>query len=434
MVAGKKARSTGAHTNANEFRPIDYVKITIFGFALSALWGSLHTVILQVRLLDFVAEQQKNTYLGLLSGTGLILALVAQPIVGAISDRSSFTRGRRSPYILLGTLLVILFLPGVGLSDSYGTLFIVYCLLQVSSNIAQGPYQGFIPDLVPEQKRGLASGIKSLLEIIGGVALVRLVAIFIDRYFVGGGSSWLWLALAIPGIVLLGTMIATVLTVKEEPRTDSAKLPVLSVLFESFRVDTKATPDFIWFIISRLLVLMAFATLQRFALYYFMDVVGISNPAVVTADLLLTVGICMVVVVYPAGRLSDRAGRKPIVFLSALLGALAIVLLFLSQSYVQIILIGGLLGISSGAFMSTNWALATDLLPRGEEAKYLGLANVATAGAGALALFSIGPAIDLFNAYSPNLGYSVMLLICFICFVAGAVLLMKIKGRVNQNN
>ena len=84
--------------------------------------------------------------------------------------------------------------------------------------------------------------------------------------------------------------------------------------------------------------------------------------------------------------------------------------------------------------MSTNWALATDLLPKGEEAKYLGLTNLATAGAAALALFSIGPAIDFLNAYSPNLGYSVMLLVCFICFVVGSVLLMKIKGRFNQNS
>lgn len=430
----KEVRIAGTHTSTNELRPIDYVKITIFGFALAALWGSMHTIILQVRLLDFIAEQQKNTYLGLLSGTGLILAMVVQPIAGVISDRSSFYWGRRRPYILLGTLLAILFLPGVALSGSYATLFIIYCLLQVSSNIAHGPYQGFIPDLIPEQKRGLASGVKSLLEIIGGVALIRLVAIFMDHYSVSGGSSWLGLALAMPAIVLLGTMVATMLTVKEQPGAGNAKLPVLSVLSDSFRIDTKATPDFIRFLTSRLLVLIAFTTLQRFALYYLKDVVSLSSPAVVTADVLIVVGICMAVVVYPAGRLSDRVGRKPIVLSSVLLGALGIAALFLSRSYLHIMLISGLLGISSGAFMSTNWALATDLLPRGKEAKYLGLTNLATAGAAALALFIIGPAIDFFNAYSPNLGYSVMLLICFICFIAGAMLIMKIKRGVKQNS
>ena len=55
------------------FRRSNYIKITIFGFALTALWQSLHTIILPLRILDFVPETQKNTYLGLLTFTGLIL-------------------------------------------------------------------------------------------------------------------------------------------------------------------------------------------------------------------------------------------------------------------------------------------------------------------------------------------------------------------------
>ncbi|GAI55517.1 unnamed protein product, partial [marine sediment metagenome] len=55
---------------------------------------------------------------------------------------------------------------------------------------------------------------------------------------------------------------------------------------------------------------MAFSALQKFALYFFMDVVGIPSPAAVTADLLIVVGACMLAAVYPAGRLSDKVGRK----------------------------------------------------------------------------------------------------------------------------
>jgi hypothetical protein len=54
----------------NQFHRIDYIKITIFDFALTALWQSLHAIILPLRLLDFVAEPQKNTYLGLLTWVG----------------------------------------------------------------------------------------------------------------------------------------------------------------------------------------------------------------------------------------------------------------------------------------------------------------------------------------------------------------------------
>ena len=415
-------------SNAAQFRRTDYIKITIFGFALAALWSSLHSIILPLRLLDFVAESQKNTYLGLLTFTGLILAVAVQPIAGAISDRSGFSWGRRRPYILLGTIAVILFLPGIGFFGSYAAIFIIYCLLQVSGNTAQGPYQAFIPDLVPEGRRGLASGVKSLLEIVGGVALVRLIGYFMGRYFIGEGSSWLWLSLGALAIVLLGAMLATVLTVKERPRSGSSQLPLLPTLYKSFKIDVKASPDFVLFLISRLLIVMALATLQTFALYFLKDVIGVANPAAVTADLLIVVGIGMIVAVYPAGRLSDRIGRRPVIVFSGLLGASGILVLFFSPSYGYIIFGGAILGIATGTFMSSNWALATDLVPKGEEARYLGLTNLATAGGAALARL-IGPVIDFLNTYTPTLGYQVMLLACFIYFIAGSVLVMKIKRR-----
>jgi len=89
---------------------------------------------------------------------------------------------------------------------------------------------------------------------------------------------------------------------------------------------------------------------------------------------------------------------------------------------------GGLVGISFGAFMSTNWALATDLVAKGEGGRYLGLTNLATAGGAALARL-IGPVIDFFNTCSLGLGYSIMLLACFIYFLVGSLLLLKIRGR-----
>jgi Na+/melibiose symporter-like transporter len=415
-------------SNNSAFRPIDYIKITVFGFALAALWSSLHTIILPLRLLDFVAEPQKNTYLGLLTFTGLLLAMIVQPIAGAISDRSGFGWGRRRPYILGGTVLAIFLIPGIELLDSFIAILTVYCLLQITCNTAQGPFQAFIPDLVPGGKRGVASGVKSLLEVAGGFALVRLIAYFMGRYFGGEGSSWLWFSLAALGIALLGTMLVAVLTVKERPGAGGSPPPLLPTLYRSFKIDIKASPGFVTFLVSRLLIFMAMATLQTFALYFLMDVVGVANPAAVTADLLIVVGICLLAVVYPAGRLSDRIGRRPVVVSSGFLGALGILLLFFSHDYGAIMFCGALLGISTGAFMSSNWALATDLVPKGEEARYLGLTNMATAGGAALARL-IGIAIDPLNAYSHGLGYQVMLGACFIYFVAGSLLLLKIKGR-----
>lgn len=410
---------------ANTFRSADYVKITIFGFALSALWSSLHSIVLPLRLLDFVAESQKNTYLGLLTFAGLVLAMLVQPVAGAVSDHSGFRWGRRRPYILLGAMLLLLFLPGIALVGSYAAIFAVYCVLQISANIAQVPYQAFIPDLVAEERRGLASGVKSLMEIVGGVAMLYLVAVFMDRYSTQHQAFWLWLVLATLGGILLAAMVATMLLVKE--RAGNGPQLRWSTLYRSYRVDFRGNRNFLWFLISRLLILMAFTTIQTFALYFLRDIVGVADPAAATARFSLVAVAGMLAVVYPAGRFSDRVGRRAIAAGAGVLGALSVALIFLFQhSYTLVMAGGGLIGLAFGAFLSTNWAMATDLVAKGEEARYLGLTNLATAGGSALARL-IGPVIDFFSVYSVGLGYSIMLLACFIYFLAGSALLIKVR-------
>jgi Na+/melibiose symporter-like transporter len=417
-----------ASNAGGEFRPLDYVKITLFGFALSAFWSSLHLVILPLRLLDFVPEALKNTYLDLLILTGLILAIAVQPIAGALSDRSTSRWGRRRPFVLLGGLFILLFLPGIGLAGSYAVIFLTYCLLQISSNTAQGPFQGFIPDLVPVGRRGTASGVRSFFNIAGGVVLIRAISPFMDRYFTGGNSLWLWLALGIPGIILLGGILATMVTVKEKPRTAQTQPVLLSALRASFKINARSQFHFILFLVACFLNFTAWGTLMAHALYYLMDVANIARPAEVTGNLIIVVGVAMLVVVYPVGRLCDRVGHQPIAIASGLMGALGVVAIFFSQSNWQIMLSATLLGVCSGAWMCTQWALATDLVGWGEEARHLGLVNISIAGAGVVSRL-VGPLIDFFNSVRPDLGYQVMLLVCFVFFIAGSLLLLRIKGR-----
>jgi Na+/melibiose symporter-like transporter len=360
-----------SNVNSVPFRRRDYLKITIFGFAITALWQSLHSIVLPQRLLDFVPEAQKNTYLGLMTLSGLLLAMFVQPIAGAFSDRSRSKWGRRRPYILIGGIAAVLILPGVGWAAGFAGLFIVYCLLQAAGNVAQGPYQALIPDMAPPDKRGMASGVKALLEIVGGAALVYVSSIFIDHYAAGEGSQWLWLVLGILAVLLLGTLATTLVTVKETPyRNGGTEAPLFASLWRTAR-DVYAHRDLVWYLASRLLVNMAFTTIQQFALYYLRDVIGVENPAEATARFLVVAVVGMLIVVWPAGYFADKIGRKPITFGAALLGALGIGIIFLSQEYNTILWAAGIIGMAMGAFNSANWALATDLAVKGEEARYL---------------------------------------------------------------
>jgi Na+/melibiose symporter-like transporter len=415
-------------SNNKPFRPVDYLKITAFTFALTALWQSLHTIILPQRLLDIVPESQKNTYLGILTLIGLLLAMFIQPIAGGISDNSRFKWGRRRPFILMGGLAMLVLIPGIGLATSFATIFVIYCLLQVASNTAQGPYQAFIPEFVPENKHGRASGVKALLEVAGGAILVYVSSIFIDHYTAGDGSHWLWLVLGILMFIMFAALVITIFTVKEQPVFISRNDNSISNRMSHKIKEILSNPVMVWFLVSRLLIYMGFTTIQQFALYFLSDVIGVKNPAEATARFLIFAIAGMLIVTWPAGYLSDKIGRKSLSIVSGLLGAVGIGIIALFREYNTILWAAVLIGMALGIFNSANWALATDLAAKGEEARYLGIANIATAGGAALAR-AIGPAIDYYNNQKPLFGYDIMLISCTAYFIIGALLVLKIRRR-----
>lgn len=419
-----------SNLNGSAFGRWDYLKITILVFATTGLWQSMHSLILPIRILDFAPEAEKNTYLGLMTFVGLIIAMLLQPVFGAISDRSGFRMGKRRPFIIIGVLCLLLFLPGIGLAGSYAVIFAIYCVMQISSNAVQGAHQGFIPDLVPEGKKGQASGIKSFVEMLGGVILIYIVGKLMDNYAAGSGDQWLWFSLLIPGIILLVCMLVTIFTVKE--KTGSAKSPfsIKEVICNTFKIDIRMNRRFLWFLASRLFFFAALGIIQQFSLYFLMYL-GVPDPASAAARFLILAVVGMLVVVYPAGRLSDRIGRKPIAITSAFIGAFGILLIILTKDYTMIMVAAGFIGVALGGFSSTNWAMAIDMVSTGEEARYLGIANMATAGAGALARL-IGPVIDFFEKQSLGMGYQVMLFTCLFLFVVGGLILTRIREKINR--
>ena len=400
-------------------RPIDYFNMNVYWFGLAFMWNSLHPIILPAVLLNFVPENLKNTYLGGLTFLGLILAMIVQPIAGAISDRTTFRWGRRRPYILIGTLFDFVFLAVLGLAGNYWVLFAGYILLQTSSNVAHGPAQGFIPDLVPEDRRGIAAGVKNLADMGGLVAASLVAGNLMGRQNPGP-------AFVVIGLLLLATMLITLFGVKEEPlvekRAKSLSQTFAQKVRDTLSIDARRYPDYLWLIASRFFILLGIYAVQSFAQYFISDVLKATNPAQVTGNLMFSIGIALMALVFPAGYLSDRIGRKRLNVFAGLLGAVGIFLLLFATDYTRLMIFGTIIGAATGIFLSVNWALATDLIPKGEAGKYLGFSNLATAGAGAASRLG-GPLIDLFNARQPGQGYSVLFALACLSLLAGTALL-----------
>ena len=153
--------------STHPLRAWNYLTLNAYWFALSFLWNSMGPILLPTLVPMLVPESQKGSALGILTALGLIIAIIVQPAAGAWTDGRTTRWGKRRPYIVGGTLFDVVFLLLMAFSGSYIVLLVGYLLLQTSSNIAHGPYQGYIPELVPEAKRGAASGVARFLEIVG---------------------------------------------------------------------------------------------------------------------------------------------------------------------------------------------------------------------------------------------------------------------------
>jgi Na+/melibiose symporter-like transporter len=407
--------------------------MNVYWFGLAFLWNGLHPIILPALMLNLVPEELKNTYLGGMTFAGLILAMVVQPLAGALSDGTRSRWGRRRPWILAGTLLSLAFLAWMAVAGSafgtFGGLALGYLLLQIANNAAHGPAQGLIPDLVPAERHGLASGIKNLFDM-AGLVVTSLVA----GQLMGGGTQSAARALpafALSGAVLLVCTLFTVLGTPEPSTLGTGAPRAASSAQDLLRVDWSSHRDYAQLLVSRFLILLGLYVAQSFLQYYVRDRLGAPNAASVTGNLLATLGLALLALVFPAGWLSDRFGRIGLNLLAGSLIALGIVGLAFARSIPALYLFGGIIGAATGVFLSVNWALATDLIPVDEAGKYLGLSNLATAGAGAASRLA-GPLIDGMNALRPGtyLGYPVVFVLASVATLVGTMLLLRIRKAV----
>jgi MFS family permease len=186
--------------------------------------------------------------------------------------------------------------------------------------------------------------------------------------------------------------------------------------------------DFFLWLVSRLLILVAVNLVRDYLLYFLDDVLHIGNPAAETGSLLAIVGIAVAVVVYPAGALSDRWGRKRLTVFSGILGAVGALAMMLATTMPVVLVAGTIVGISIGIFLSANWAWGADLIPADAGGRFLGISNIATAGAGVLAGAG-GWMLDAFNAQSHNSGYTALYLTAALCYVAGTIIVLGVRDQ-----
>jgi MFS family permease len=382
-------------------RTFDLFAVNAYWPGLSFMWNSLHLLVLPAVLLLFVDDARKNTVLGMLTFVGLIIALLVQPVSGALSDAWPSRFGRRRPLLVIGTLADLAFLFLIATARDLGTLAVGYIGLQFTSNIAHGPAQGLMHDRVPLHQMGLASGVKNFLDMAGMV----VSALVVGRLITSENPDPLP-AMGVVAALMVAGLLVTVLGVRETA-SDSGGADFRSGLRQAFHIDLRANTDYWRLVGSRFLFLFGVYGIQAFAQYFVRDKLQPENAVKLTGDLMATIVLSLLAFSILAGYLADRVGRKPLHVVAAILVAVGSLLMLTAATPTAVLVFGSIIGAGIGLFITANWALANDLAPAGEAGKFLGLTNLATAGASAASRLA-GPGIDSLNALRPEafLGYA----------------------------
>ncbi|NLW73006.1 MAG: SLC45 family MFS transporter [Chloroflexi bacterium] len=461
----------------------DPITINAIWFAISTRSNILTPLLLPLLVQNFVGEASKGGAYGNLRLVSLMIALLFQALAGMLSDRNTSKFGRRRPIILIAAILDMLTYIAIGViaatmqgQAGYAALFVMVVLSMATANFTHGPAQGLIPDLVPAQKRGMHSGIKALLE----VPLPLIFVSFVVSKMIAAGNYW---SAIIALVVVCLVCVGLTMLVKETPLTQDPgpfdwssvfRLALMTAAFTgvilsmgalvrwalphltlelsngkkmlivviglatmliavaagvllSLRIgmgeEAKKQRSFSWWVINRLAFLVGATSLSSFAIYFIQErfpEMGGNLAAKPASTLMLVVGVALLVSSLPAGLLTDKFGTKPLLVASGLLAAAGTTVVVIAPTMTVILIGGALIGLGIGIFYSANWALGTSLVPREQAGRYLGLSNLAGAGAGAIGAYIGGVIGD-------NTSYTLLLTIYALMFVFSIISLSQIK-------
>lgn len=365
-------------------------------------------------------EDSKESVLSLAGTVGVLVAMLINPLVGALSDRTHSRWGRRVPWIVAGAVLATGFLLLTAGATSIGMLCLGWAGAQAGLNAMSAAITAAVPDRAPVEQRGLVGGL-----VATGITLGILVGSAIGMFI--NGAVWLGYLMAI--VVMLVCAVPYVLR-PDDPVLPCGAMPrgSLREFLAGFWVSPRKHPDFAWAWLGRLLMMTATQLTIVYLLFYLTDVLKHPNPAagvfVLTAIYAFGTLLCAAV----AGAISDRTGRRPLVALSSgLIAAAALLMacapLFGGAQFTAAIIAAAILGLGNGAYLGVDFALLTQVLPSsGARGKDMGIINIA---ASLPQIFALGLA---FLAVTKLGGYTTLFVMAGVIGILGALSVYRIKS------
>lgn len=426
----------------------DQLVLSFFWLSLNAQSAALFPIVIPLQILLFlpqgqVGNEQQAVLLGWISAVGAVVSLILPPLFGMMSDNTRGAWGRRRPYIAVGAFLLAASALMLATAASIAIFVLALIINQIGSNAANASYQALIPDRVPKEQRGAASGYMGLMTIIGNIGSLGVAALLLGQVsLTSTGSAVIrhgaLLFYSLSGIVVIIGALVTIFGVHETPLVvtpaETAPLQESRVLrFRRWFVLNWIAPwreyNFVLVFFTRFAVIMGLTLFMTFIEYYFANVAHVTNFVQSTAVVALLALVGAICSAFFLGVFSDRVKRAPLVCVATFFMAVASFAFVIAPGSFPLWILGICFGIGYGAYTSVDWALGIDAMPSlqtvGKDLAIWGAAgNLPSILAPALGSLII----VLVSSYAVTaLGYRVIFAVATLFLISGAVFVLKIR-------
>ena len=398
------------------------------GLASLGMWMASLTP-LQVSMpqqLQDITPHNKILALSLVSAVGAVAAVIATPVAGALSDRTTGAlgfgrlRGRRHRWTIGTALLAAVCLALIAFQHSVVGIAVFWALFNVFQNGEYASLSAAIPDHVPVRQRATVAGWVGMPQALGlVVGTILVVEVFSLNTRSGLTDGYIVLAVLL--FILAVPFVAFTPDYPLDP--GHGERVTVRKLLGSIWISPREYPDFGWAWLTRFLASLAIAMGTLYLLYFLRDAVHYAHPASGLLVLIVIYTGCVVVTAIAGGMISDRLGnRKVIVTIGGLLMAAAAVLLVFVETWPAAMVAAVLFGLGFGAYLAVDQALITQVLPAAaDRAKDLGIINIAIVAPGAVGAALAGGLVTLG-------GYPLLFAGTAVVAIAASVLVWRIKS------
>ena len=405
-----------------------------FVFGITGVIICLVVVIAPYKILEVMSAESvkflgldlgKNGALGLLLTSGVIVAAITQPLIGSISDRLNLKIGKRLPFILISGIGTSISLITIYFASSFYLLVGSWILIQFFANLGEGPANALLKDHVHESKFGTASGKFNFLRVAGALAALIGSLQFMNLYDNSENKMFFFLAIIYLIFLTLVSTFWSFISLKNPDYSNSNQV--------ENKVSKKTSKwDLAIVLIIFSVTLFSFTSLQSYALFLLSDVLEVENLSLMMTGVIIALGLSVGASIIPAGKLSDKYGRKLVLIYGGLIGCISCYLLIIFHTPIMVLLLCCGIGLAVGSMFSAIWALTNDVISKDNAGSQIGLLAIGFLIAGLSARIA-GILIDFLNNKVENLGYFSLLAIAGSCFILGPMATFLIKENNDES-